>query len=253
MIIDAPTAAQLPALRSLWREAFGDTEEFLDAFKATALSADRCRCAVADGALAGALYWFDCFCQGKRLAYLYAVATAKAFRGRGICHALMEDTHRHLERLGYQGTVLVPGEAELFRLYVEMGYRTCSTLRSFLCGAGPEDAALYRIDTDEYARLRRQFLPAGGVIQEKESLDFLATQASFYAGTGFLLAARREGDRLNGIELLGNSEAAPGIVEALGCAEGTFRTPGPGQPFAMYRPLGENAPEPPTYFGLAFD
>ena len=55
-----------------------------------------------------------------------------------------------------------------------------------------------------------------------------------------------------GLELLGNKEAAPGILKALGCMKGRFRTPGKDQPFAMYLPLTETA-EKPAYFGLAFD
>ena len=253
MIIDRPTPELLPALRTLWREAFRDTDEFLDAFQRTAMSADRCRCAVVDGCLAAALYWFDCSCGGYPVAYVYAVATAKAFRGRGICTALMEDTHRQLERLGYEGAVLVPGSESLFGMYEKMGYRSCCGVRSFVCGAAPEDVPLYRVDKEEYARLRRQLLPEGAVVQENENLDFLATMADFYAGQGFLLAAHKTGDRLEGIELLGNEGAAPGILEALGCAEGSFRTPGDGEPFAMYRPLGGSKLAMPTYFGLAFD
>ena len=44
MTIDAPLRSQIPQLRTLWREAFGDSEEFIDGFCETALSADRCRC-----------------------------------------------------------------------------------------------------------------------------------------------------------------------------------------------------------------
>lgn len=252
MIIDRPTPELLPALRTLWREAFGDTEEFLDAFQRTAMSADRCRCAVVDGQLAAALYWFDCSHNGRPVAYLYAVATAKAFQGRGICTALMKDTHRQLERLGYEEAILVPGDAGLARMYGKMGYRVCGGVRTFVCGAAPEDVQLYRVDKEEYARLRRQLLPEGSVVQERENLDFLATMADFYAGPGFLLAAVKEGDRLEGIELLGNDAVAPAILEALGCGEGSFRTPG-DEPFAMYLPLGNSKLEPPTYFGLAFD
>ena len=74
MTIDAPRQSQIPELRRLWQEAFGDTEEFLDAFGRTAFHAGRCRVAVTDGIVAAALYWFDCLHMGKPVAYLYAVA-----------------------------------------------------------------------------------------------------------------------------------------------------------------------------------
>lgn len=251
MIIDHPTPAQVPALRSLWREAFGDGEDFLNAFTTTAMDSRRCLTATVDGQLAGALYWFDCSCRGRRLAYLYGVATAKAFRNRGVCHKLMDHVHSRLGKNGYAGTVLVPGEEGLFRFYEKMGYKSFCCMTTFPCAPDREAIQLYSVDTAEYARLRRGLLPEGSVVQEKENLDFLATQARLYAGTGFVLAARKDGQRLLGLELLGDKSAAPGILTALGCGEGLFRVFGEGDPFAMYHPLAD-APAP-TYFALAFD
>ena len=65
MIINAPDSAQIPALRRLWQQAFGDSEQFLDIFFETAYSPDRCRCVIVDDQLAAALYWFDCGYQGE--------------------------------------------------------------------------------------------------------------------------------------------------------------------------------------------
>lgn len=253
MIIDAPNRSQIPELRSLWQEAFDDTQDFLNDFDRTAFRTDRCRCAVTDGKVAAALYWFDCLHVGRRIAYVYAVATAKVYRGQGLGHGLMEDTHRHLGNHGYEGAVLVPGSKELFRYYESMGYRISSMIREFTCDASVKEVSLRCIGTEEYACLRRQMLPQGGVVQENENLDFLKTQAQLYAGQGFLLAARKEKDMLFGVELLGDETKASRIVSALGCAKGAFRVPGEGKPFAMYRSLKESALPPPSYFGLAFD
>jgi len=253
MTINNPTAAQVPQLRSLWQEAFGDTEEFLNIFTAKAMSADRCRCITVDGEVAAALYWFDCLHMGKKIAYLYAVATAKKHRGKGLCRDLMENTHRWLQAHGYVGAILVPQSEALVALYEKMGYETCTQIREFVCGPVLDLCTLHRIDRDAYARLRRQLLPAGGVVQEQENLDFLEAQAQFYEGTNFVLAAYREKDVLHGVELLGDISAAPGIVGALGCTQGKFRCPGQGIPFAMYRHLTQSGLPAPTYFGLAFD
>lgn len=252
MTIDTPRKSQIPALRALWQEAFGDSEAFLDCFFQVAFSPDRCRCLVIDDTPVAALYWFDCTCSRRRVAYLYAVATAKAYRGKGLCHALMADTHRHLAMLGYAGTMLVPGDPTLFTLYKKMGYAVCSHVTEFARCAASVPARVREIGIDDYAASRRRFLPRGGVLQERESLAFLQAQASLYAGEGFLLAARREGATLRGLELLGDASVAPGILAALGCREGHFRAPGSDKPFAMYRPL-DAAAMPPAYFGLAFD
>lgn len=250
MNIKKPALDQTGALRSLWKEAFGDEEAYLDAFFSTAFAPERCRCVVMNGETAAALYWLDCACRGEKIAYIYAVATAEAFRGRGLCRALMADTHEHLRGLGYQGTVLVPDGEALARMYGAMGYEFFGGIREFSSAPGPKAADIRRVDTAEYARLRRAYLPEGGVIQEGENLALLETQAEFFAGADLLLAARREADRLIGMELLGGASDAPGILKALGLSRGTFRIPGQGR-FAMYRPLRDGTP--PEYFGLAFD
>lgn len=252
MRIDVPTPGQVPQLRALWKEAFGDTDAFLDSFFSTAFSPRRCRCAAIDGKIAAALYWFDVSWGETPMAYLYAVATAREFRNRGLCRALMGDTLRHLAAQGYAGALLVPQGEDLRQMYGKLGFRDACQIREFVCAAGPEPAPMHRVDGKEYAALRRRYLPEGAAVQEKENLAFLETQAELYAGLRFLLAARREGDCLTGLELLGDAAAAPGILTSLGCSRGSFRTPGTGTPFAMFRGLAEGA-QPPAYFGLAFD
>lgn len=253
MIIDTPKRSDVLSLKVLWQEAFGDSDEFVDSFFGAAFDTERAHCVTVDGAVAAALYWFDCSYKGKRIAYIYAVAVAKAYRDKGFGSALMKDTHRHLASLGYKGAILVPGNEELFRFYEKLGYTTCTYVSEFSCRASDVKTELRELDADEYTRLRRAFLPKDGVVQENENIKFLQTQAGFYAGDGFLLAARCEEDILCGVELLGNTEAAPSVVRAFGCVEGRFRIPGADKPFAMYRALSDGKISSPGYFGLAFD
>ena len=239
----------IDALKKLWKQAFGDEDAFLDLFFTTAYAAGRCRWLEAEGRPAAALYWFDCSCNGAKYAYIYAVATDTAFRGQGLCRRLMDETHAVLQAQGYAGAILVPGEPGLFEMYAKMGYRVMSGVESISCTAGaPTDVQEASIEA--YAAKRRSLLPPGGVLQENENLRFLSGYARLYTGKDFALAALRDGEKLVGLELLGDSDAAPGIVAALGCKEGRFRIPG-SVPFAMYHPLSD-APAP-TYFGLAFD
>ncbi len=236
--------------RTLWKEAFGDTDAFLDIFSATAYADERTNHIEIDGKTVAALYWFNSEYAEKKIAYIYAVATAKAYRGQGLCHRLMEHTHQLLQAQGYAGALLVPGSKELVRLYADMGYELCTCVGQLSVTAqGFTDCI--PIDKREYAVLRRQWLPQGGVIQEGENLDFLEKQAQFYRGSDFVLTARKEGDRLIGLELLGNTEKASAIVGALGCASGEFRVPSGNTPFAMGL-FFEEMPKP-SYFGLAFD
>ena len=251
MNIDYPTQQQLPALRTLWQEAFGDDDGFLDEFYTVAFAPDRCRCVSVEGEPVAALYWFDCQVNGMPVAYLYAVATAAAHRGKGFCRGLMENTHAHLAYLGYAGAVLVPGTKDLFDLYASLGYKTCGWISEFSCAAAEHPASLRAVDAVEFAALRRRYLPAGAVVQEGANLDFLQTMARFYAGDDFLLTVSAGDGKFFAPELLGNVLAAPSILTAFGKKEGLFRAPGTQKPFAMYRTLGNGSV--PTYFGLAFD
>lgn len=252
MIINAPSPNQLPGLRRLWQLAFGDTDAFLDSFFSAAFSPGRCRCITENGQVLAALYWFTCTCDGHKLAYLYAVATHPDHRGKGLCRALMTDTHAHLAAQGYAGCLLVPQEEGLRKLYAGLGYEECTGISQFDCTAGETTLPLRPITAEEYADLRRSILPAHAVLQEQENLDFLKTQVSFYSGPGLLLAAAKEGDSLFCPELLGDPSAAPGVLHTLGALHGTFRTPGNALPFTMYRPLAPNAPTP-AHFAFAFD
>lgn len=252
MIIDAPDPRQIPALRALWKQAFGDTDGYLDSFFCLAFSPERCRCIIKDGAPAAVLYWFDCAWEDKRLAYIYAVATDKVHQGQGLCRTLMENTHEHLKRLGYDGCILVPGSSELFRLYEKLGYTTCAYIREFESKASGEAIPLQPLDAEEYALCRRQMLPPGGVIQEGETLSLLAAQSRFYAGERCLLVCAQGGEELVVSELLGDADAVPGVLAALGYPRGKVRAPGGQKPFAMYRSLTDD-PAAPKYFGLAMD
>lgn len=250
MNIDYPGQNQIDALRALWKEAFGDDEAFLEQFYTYGFTPDRCRCVTLEGEMVAALYWFDCSLDGQPLAYIYGLATAKSHRGKGLCRALLENTHAHLKYLGYTGVILVPAEQELFQMYEKMGYDQSTSVSEFVCTVGEEPVQLRQVDVEEYRLLRRSFLPEGGVWQEGDNLTFLQTMADFYAGEDFLLVASR-GKEFFAPELLGNAQAAPGILAALHRYQGRFRIPGDEKPFAMYHSLTD-APSP-GYFGLAFD
>lgn len=251
MTIKLPDARNIPQLRALWKEAFGDTDAFLNCFFSTAFSPDHSRCIEANGQVTAALYWLDGICSGRKVAYIYAVATAKAMQGQGLCRKLMDAAHTHLAQAGYSGAILVPGDAGLARMYGKMGYRTCTYVQEFSCTAGSTPLVLREASVTEYGRLRTEMLPEGALVQDGVNLDFLATFHDFWVGDGVLLAGRQENGVLHGAELLGDPSCAPGIAAALGCREGHFRTPGQNKPFGMYLPF-DNSPAP-TYLGFAFD
>lgn len=250
MNIDHPASNQIPGLRALWKEAFGDSEAFLDGFFRNAFAPERCLCMTEKGEILAVMYWFDVYAADAPMAYLYAVATAKVHRGKGYCTTLMDTVTSHLKKNGYAAALLVPGSGELAKLYGKMGYRFFGGIHSFSCLPQAPAATLRQISGAEYGALRAQYLPEGGIRQEKENLSFLESYVNLYAGEDFIVAVYPEKDTAIGLELLGNFQAAPHILAALGAKQGTFRTPGE-DPFAMWLPFCDMPV--PSYFGLAFD
>lgn len=249
---DHPALSQVPMLRTLWKEAFGDTDAFLDIFFSTAFDPRRCRCITGNGQILAALYWFDVSCENQPFAYVYAVATARAARGRGLCRQLMEETAELLTSRGYQGILLVPQDEGLRIMYGKMGYRNATALSESVCAAGAEAIPVTEIPPETYAACRASALPAGGVIQEGENLAFLSNLARFYSAPGLLAAVSRETGHLRILEYLGDPSLAPAFVAALGAREATLRCPGADLPFAMYRPLAPDCVKP-GYFSFCFD
>ena len=250
MIIDHPRRNQIPELQGLWQAVFPDPKDYIEGFFVHAFSPPRCLCIREDGSVAAMVHWLDMTCRGKKIAYIYAVATRKAYRGRGFCRALMDRAHEILAAQGYAGAALVPQGEELFAMYEKMGYRSCGGIHRIFCSAG-EAVSLIPLTWQEWNARRCKMLPPGSAELTEVPAAYLGHMSQFWAGEDFLLAGFMEEGILHGIELLGNSRRAPGILSALGCEEGSFPTPG-GEPFAMYRSLDGITP-PPRYFGIAFD
>ncbi len=244
-------------LRQIWKEAFEDTDAYLDTFYSVAFSPERCRLATVKEEIAAVLYWFPCSCCGQDLAYVYAVATKKAFQGKGLATALMENLNVHLEGFGVAGIILVPGSVDLVRFYEKRGYTPCAMQKTIGGTACGKTVSLQKVNPEKYEELRRKLLPHGGVAQEGVNLEFLARSAALYAGENLLLAAvRKEDGTILGLELLcQNPEIKiPGILNALNIGKGKFRIPSAdGKPFALFHPLKGWEGDAPAYFAFAFE
>ena len=240
--------ADIPALRRLWQEAFGDPEGYLDLFFSTAYRPERCMVLMEEGRILAAAYWLTCRLGESRLAYVYAVAVDKAARGRGLGKGLMTAVEAHLARENWAGVLLVPGEESLRKFYVNLGYSNISCHRRFTAGPGTP-VSIRILSPAEYAEARRGLLPENGVIQEGDSLEFLSKLAVFYRGDGFLAAVTAEGCP----EFLGDAAKAPGLAAALGRASLPLRTPGGHTPYAMGKSLTATPLPQPLYFGFGFD
>ena len=252
MNIDNPSAHHILQLKKLWKEAFGDDDKTINDFFDIAFSADRCLCTFDGDKAVSVLYWFDCTLDDIPVAYIYAVATDKEYRGRGLCQRLMDYTHRHLASKGYGGAVLVPVNESLFDFYGKMGYNKCSGISRGYCKVAETPIDIRSLTIVEYEELRRKYLPEYSVIQEGANTEYLSSEYNFYGGEAFVFTAKRIGYRMYSPEYLGDTTCIPHILKAFDCDECDFRVPGDDIDFAMWVPFVGDI-TPPKYFGLAFD
>lgn len=246
MIIENPRQQDIPALRTLWQQAFGDTDAFLDDFFSLAFAPERALVAKEQNEILGALYWLDCEAYGKTMSYVYAVATEKKRQGQGICKALMAEMHDCMTKAG-KGSILVPADDGLRDFYRRLGYQNFGGMDEAIYFAGDMPIFAEKLTADAYAQRRRQLLPEGGILQEGAFLPFMDAQMDFYGGEGWLLAIQKD----FAPEYLGDKRLLPGILKALCLPQVRVRYAGE-MPFAMCRGIEEENPKM-KYFAFALD
>ena len=93
---------EIPALKALWQEAFGDEQQDIDLFFETVYPNATGFCAEDGGELVSMLFALPqtIVKEEKQLkcAYLYAVATKKDRQGEGLCSALLAYAEKELRK-----------------------------------------------------------------------------------------------------------------------------------------------------------
>ena len=253
MIIDFPTDSLLPSLKKLWKEGFGDDDGFVDDFFSHGFSKKRALSATESGKLAGALYWFDMEHSSGKIAYVYGVATAKAFRGKGIGSLIMKEAERLLKSHGYSFITLVPAEKEVISFYEKLGYRICANVDEINISASDKALSCSQVAPSDYFAQRRKYTDKNCPALTNEAFSFLASQVDFYIGDDFVSAVRKDSKDFFAVEFLGNTDKCSDFIKTLGYKKGTARLKGTGIPFAMYLSLSDDKNPPFSYLGFAFD
>lgn len=131
----------IPALKALWQEAFGDEQQDIDLFFETVYPNATGFCAEDGGELVSMLFALPqtIVKEEKQLkcAYLYAVATKKDRQGEGLCSALLAYAEKELRKRYVEALLLSPASERLADFYAERGFtrqtgakKRCSTARS---------------------------------------------------------------------------------------------------------------------------
>jgi ribosomal protein S18 acetylase RimI-like enzyme len=253
----------IPAMTALWREAFGDSEAEIARFFETVFPDSEGFAAEEDGALASMLFALPVTLaageQTARASYFYAVATLRAFRGRGLARGLMEYAEKRLQKNGVRAVLLVPGEPSLVSFYEPLGY-TGRTLLAEKYAEGVEPRGQGQLVTPiEYAGLRETLL--GGMPHvryslpqlryEEQTTSFFALRLGSRAGCA---AASLENGRVTAREILPDESMLPALAAALPGQEYCLRAPGGSRAFGMVKWLSQPEPGLETpYLAFAFE
>ena len=261
----------VPALRRLWTQAFGDGDELLDYFFSRLYRPNDVFVVREDRTVRAMAFQLPMtICQGNRgwrAAYLYAVATDRAARGKGYCTGLLDYAGQVLAERGCKALLLVPGAPELRAFYRARGYADFSTVDRLEQWTSPGPGKAERIEAPEYLELRERMLAGRAYVScPVPALAFQGHIAGMSGGglyrlslgetEGCACAAPAGPGKAVIYELLwpGDREQGASLAaRALGAKWASVRTPGEGEPFSMVRWLtGAPVLERP-YLGIALD
>lgn len=250
----------VPALKALWQEAFGDSAAEIDQFFDALYPAAIGFCAEEAGEVRAMLFALPqtIVKDEKQLksAYLYAVATAAAYRGQGLCRALLAYAEKELRKRYFEAVMLSPATPELARFYASLGYQqqrdAQKTVTACQAAAGEANPAT----AQDYAGLRETLLwDTAHVRFDKAQLEYAMAGAQAYclmAGydMGCAIAAPgKDGAPARVRELLPSERVLPALAEKLGAGEYEISAP-----CTMLKWLGQPYPAlEPVYLGLALD
>jgi len=268
----------MPRLKELWKLAFGDEDDYINHFFDRYYTPERMLVLDEQGIVQAMTAWFDMpvvSAQGEVFpsAYLYAVATHPACRGRGLAGQLLDFADRWLKEQAFVCVTTVPARPDLHRFFGQNGFmeQLVLTREEYLPRTVEKNAPVKRVDAREYAALRENAL-AGmpHVAYATAALDYQAGVCALSGGGLYRVGEQGcacvepAGDEVFVKELLvdvGEREAVlAAIAQAHPAQRYQIRSPYEGRGekwnFAMIKWL---IPEPEwggrdnAYLGLAFD
>ncbi len=164
---------------NLWKEAFGDTEEAINLFLDDRYIPQNTVVCEDNGIISSMLFLLE----GKLIIdhkeydayYLYAAATLKEFRGRGVMAQLLEYSKNTAAGRNIDFICLKPAEESLFDYYSKHGYRKAFSLKSIEINIRD----IKDLKTIKAAEKYDRF------IWDKSAVEYAKKQHLFYGGKVF--------------------------------------------------------------------
>ncbi len=254
---------EIPALTALWQACFGDRREDIELFWRNFGKSAEVFCAKVGKnpvsmACALPVQLVDETGESHPAAYLYAVATASAYRRCGLCGKVLAFAEDALRKTGVSYALLVPSEPSLFNFYRRGGYQTVAFRGREDINVPPCAGTVQEIGAEAYFNLRElllyeNFLSCGPDFLRYQAAGDLLCRVETEQQV-FCAVCSRGKEPFTVKELLPYDPAAAALLlQASGAQSGVCLTPDGTLPYAMGKALCDGALPQNLYFGLAMD
>lgn len=261
------TPNDIPALKTLWQEAFGDEKQDIDLFFETLYPSAIGFCAEEDGDILSMLFALPQTIvkdeKQCKAAYLYAVATKKDARGRGLCKAVFAYAEKELRKRYFGALLLSPASEELAELYAKLGFLRQTGAKKVFLPCEKAQGQANEIGVQDYAGLRETLLwDIPHVRYDKAQLEYAVSGGKFYslmAGYNMGCAAvktGKDGTQAFVCELLPDTSGISALAEKCGAGKYEVLTAleEAGETWSMLKWLGQpDADLEPVYMGFALE
>lgn len=114
------------SLKKLWSETFGDDDEYINLLFDFEYTPSECFAEIFDGEVISVLYLLKGYISSDKKnfegRYLYAAATDRQHRGKGIMAKLIIEAQEYIKDKGLSFICLVPADEGLYGYYARFGF-----------------------------------------------------------------------------------------------------------------------------------
>lgn len=175
----AADSDDIPGLKSLWKNVFGDSDAVVDAFFEKVCDISDVYAFKKDGKVVSAFYLIDAPVRNAdkilKAKYLYAAATLPEYRNCGIMGEMIEYAINILKVYGYQAIYLFPANDHLYDYYRKFGFE-----KKFCCSVfEPDRETLEKYKGQRYFYSDHSYSEMREYVAAENYADFGASYLDF--------------------------------------------------------------------------
>lgn len=177
---------------NLWQEAFGDTAEAVELFLDNKYIPENTVICEENGKIASMLFLLEGKLKIKGVShkayYLYAAATLKEFRGRGIMAEMLDFSKKLAAEREVDFICLKPAEESLYGYYKKFGYKEIFASKKYKIKSllsFKNEISNNFCETDREKLRNNAFENTDGFVWDKASIDYAVLQHKYYGGSVF--------------------------------------------------------------------